>query len=274
MKNILVIDDNSAEARHAAEFAFLIAQKVKGNILLANTQKVKSEGQLVTVYAGSHDDQPAALYLAEYLDRLNDRPNDFEPVINEVDASDMNDSQFAQMVNHNDVWMIVKGMGEYQPFAVKGNKLNINAILNTINSPILFIPPQWSFKNIERLVYIADLRYCRLPIVRYLAELAKSFHADLSIAQLAANGLPHIDEDYAWQLFNDEISCQVNYDQLFFNNIKENDLTVAVDVLVNGMHNDMLVLLNHKFHFEEIVGQYLTDILPKQIIIPLLVFPY
>jgi hypothetical protein len=42
MKNILVIDDNSAEARHAAEFAFLIAQKVKGNILLANTQKRRS----------------------------------------------------------------------------------------------------------------------------------------------------------------------------------------------------------------------------------------
>jgi hypothetical protein len=228
----------------------------------------------VAAFADNHDEYVTIPYLGEYLDRLNSRPNDFEPVINEVDASAMNDSQFAQMVNHSDVWMIVKAMAEYQPFAVAGNQLNINAILNTISSPVLLIPPLWSLKNIERMVYIADLRYCRLPIVRYLAELAKSFHADLSIAQLAARGLPHIDENYAQQLFNDEISCQVNYDQLFFNNIKENNLTIAVDVLVNGMHNDILVLLNHKFHFEEIVGQYLTDILPTQIVIPLLVFPY
>ena len=119
MKNILVIDDNSAEARHAAEFAFLIAQKVKGNILLANTQKVKSEGQLVAAFADNHDEYVTIPYLGEYLDRLNSRPNDFEPVINEVDASAMNDSQFAQMVNHSDVWMIVKAMAEYQPFAVR-----------------------------------------------------------------------------------------------------------------------------------------------------------
>ncbi|MGZ3755949.1 MAG: hypothetical protein ACXVAY_10760 [Mucilaginibacter sp.] len=274
MKNILVIDDNSAEARHAAEFAFLIAQKMKVNILLAHTQKVKSEGKLVAQYAGNYEDQFLVPTLGEYLDRLNDRPNDFEPVINEIDASEMNESQFAYMVNHNDVLMIVKSMGDHLPSVVADHQFNINAILNTINSPILFIPPQWSSKNIERLVYIADLRYCRLQIVRYLTNLAKSFHADLSIAQLAARGLPHIDEDYAQQLFKDEVCCQVNYDQLFFNNIRENDLTVAVDVLINGMHNDILVLLNHQFHFEEIVGQYLTNILPKQIIVPLLVFPY
>ncbi|BAU55071.1 hypothetical protein MgSA37_03252 [Mucilaginibacter gotjawali] len=39
MKNILVYNDNSAAATHAAEFALYIAQKMGANIILANTFK-------------------------------------------------------------------------------------------------------------------------------------------------------------------------------------------------------------------------------------------
>jgi len=45
-------------------------------------------------------------------------------------------------------------------------------------------------------------------------------------------------------------------------------------VMINGMHNDVLVMVNHRFHFEEIIGRYITEELPENITIPLLIFPY
>ena len=40
MKTIIVINDYSTEARHAAELALNIAQKVNANLLLANAVKI------------------------------------------------------------------------------------------------------------------------------------------------------------------------------------------------------------------------------------------
>ena len=37
------------------------------------------------------------------------------------------------------------------------------------------------------------------------------------------------------------------------------DLKTAVDVMINGLDNDLLVLLNHRFYFEEIITNKLPD---------------
>ena len=278
MKNILIVDDSSTRAKHAAEFAFLIAQKMKVNIVVANVIGAKDKIKAGKVYAGvapNEINHPSAR-LADYLTLLNDRPNDFEPAIIEIDTSGMDEDELVKAIIKNDIWMVAAGVADEAAPATAndGHNLNWNAILNSIQCPLLLIPQSWPLKNIERLVYIADLRYCRLQIVKFLAMLAQSFYADLSIAQLAASGLPHMDEQYAYQLFNDEINTNIAYDQLFFNNIKEQNLNVALDVLINGMHNDMLVVLNHRFHFEEIIGRYITNNLPKNVTVPILIFPY
>lgn len=276
MKSILIVDDNSARAKHAAEFAFLIAQKMKANIVLANVIGAKDKVKAGKIYAGMPTDEikqtPACL--AHYLTLLNDRPNDFEPSVTEIDTSGMDENELVRVIQKNEIWMVAAGISDDAALQHEGHNLNWNIILNNIQCPLLLIPQSWSLKNIERLVYIADLRYCRIQIVKFLAMLAHSFYADLSVAQLAVRGLPHMEEQYARQLFNDEISANVNYDQLFFNNIKEQNLNVALDVLINGMHNDMLVVLNHRFHFEEIIGRYVANNLPKHITVPILIFPY
>jgi len=113
-----------------------------------------------------------------------------------------------------------------------------------------------------------------LQVVRYVAEFAKSWHAPVAIAHISANGLPDMAEAYAVSVFSEEICPNINYDRLLFNNIREKDLAKAVDVLINGMHNDLLVLVNHRFHFKELVGYYIAPSLPLHITVPLLIFPY
>jgi len=277
MKTILIINDNSAEAKHAAEFVLAIAQKVQANILLGNIF-INEFAPVKKVPAGviSENEIEELLTpdLPQHLRILNSTQSLFKPEIEEVDISNMNETEVAGLINKNNIWMMVKGVPPVLSERHAQNNLNVQTILNKVLCPLLLIPANWELKDLERLVYIADLRYCRIQIVRYLAEIARSWNADLSIAHLSAKGLPDMAEKYALSVFNDEVFRNVNYDRLLFNNIRERDLTTAVDVIINGMRNDLLVLVNHRFHFEEILGPYIPDNLPDFITIPLLIFPF
>ena len=154
------------------------------------------------------------------------------------------------------------------------HEINMNSILNRVQCPLMLVPESWPVKHVERIAYMADLRYCRVRIVRFLEELAGASGADLSIAHLSAKGLPHMAEEYALTVFSEEVFNNARYERLFFNNIRERDVPTAVDVIINGLHTDLLAVVNHRFHFEEIMGMYITNKLPLYITVPLLIFPY
>ncbi len=278
MKTVLVINDNdkSRGVANAAGIAFFIAQKMQADLLVANVFKFNNtlNEKVIIGRDGEKQLDQYGTDLYEYLDMLNARPNDFEPKVTEIDASATNESELAEIINENNIWMVVKEVDAPAQLASYKENLNFDIVLNKIHCPLLLIPGNWLIKNIERIAYIADLRYCRMHIVKYLIELAKACHADLSIAHLAAVGIPDMDDKYANTLFDDEVRGHVHYDQLFFNNIREKDLTKAVDVLINGMHNDLLVMVKTRFHFIEILGPHLNNTLPSHITIPLLIFPY
>ncbi|NHA05579.1 hypothetical protein G7092_17340 [Mucilaginibacter sp. HC2] len=306
MSTILIINDNSSEARHAAEFALIIAQKMQADILLLNTIEI-NEKDFCKVPADAFFDSctdncdcfpypvsdkvvkgelfkpcPDACNCVDYpasgvryrLKTLNDGTTNFKPRVEEVDVSFTSESEVIELVIKRQVWMIIKGMANTITEPEINRTFNVHSVLNRVLCPLLLVPETWPLKNIERLTYIADLRYCRIQIVRYLAALAKPWNANLSIGHVTAPGLTEMAEAYAREVFAEEVCKKVNYDQLFFNNIREKDLLIAVDVIVNGMQNDLLVLVNRHFHFEEIVGRYITNILPGHITVPLLVFPF
>jgi len=286
MKKLLIINDNSPEAKHAAEFALALAQKVEVNLMLVNTFQKTKKAIKKMVTAGVIVKSGADLYsyqegsdcpfseIHNHLKTLNEGREGFKPEIEEFDFSEMNENEVIELVNRNHIWMMVKGMANQEPAAHTKMHLNIHTVLNRVLCPLLLIPAHWALKDPERLVYIADLRYCRIQVVRYLAEIARPWNASLSIAHMSAKGLPDMAEKYALTVFSEEVSHNVDYGQLFFNNIKEKDLSKVVDVLISGMHNDILVMVNHQFHFEEIVGRYITETLPTLVTVPLLVFPY
>lgn len=277
MKTIIVLNDNSPADLHAAAFARLIARKIQAKIVICHTSKVR-EQEHKKVRVGTNFPVEQHEYfkskMADQIGEPNRQETDNNPVIEEIMIADFPIPRFAEMVNKDQVYMLIKGL----PRKAKQNdveeKLDAYGVLNRVRSPLMLIPEDWPLKDLERLVYIADLRYCRLAVVKYLVELAKPFHASLTIAHLSAKGLPHIMEPYAQSIFSEGICSHIDYDQLFFNNVQERDLIKAVDVMINGMHNDLLILVNHRFHFEEIIGEYVGQSLPAHIAVPLLIFPY
>ena len=276
MRTLLIINDNSPEARQAAEFALTMAQRAQANLILANNY-INIHQYMEMALTGEIGEYDAAAQhhqgLLEYLKTLNESQDTFSSEIEEMDISQMDETALAEFINTNHIWMMIKGMPDCET-VINQHPFNVHTVLNKVLCPLLLIPSNRKLKSIERLAYIADLRYCRIEIVRYLAELARPWGADLSIAHRSAKGLPDMEENYALTVFSEEVCKNVNYDKLFFNNIRETDLERVVDVLINGMHNDILVMVNHRFHFEEILGRYITDTLPLHITVPLLIFPY
>ena len=151
--------------------------------------------------------------------------------------------------------------------------VDIQSLINHVGCPLLLIPDDYKKRNFENLAYAVDMRYCRRSVLKFLVELARDCEANLILEHLSAKGLPPLDDKYALSLFGDEIANQVKYGRIYFNNIKERNIGVATGVIINDLRADLLALVNHRFHFEEIFGRTITACMPENIPVPVMVFP-
>lgn len=271
MKTILVINDRTAAAHNAVQFAMDMARKTGAGILLWNTFKqstLKKSPAVMALQRGQTHHE--AIELVKPAPAITHTGN---LMIEHIHTYGFSASYIAEMVVKKNVWMVVKGAKHAGDTQSVLEDDNIQDILNKISCPLLLIPEKMTAKGFNKMVYTADLRYCRLEVIRHLAHLASPYNAEVLVAHIAAKGLPDIHDTYAKQIFADEIGANVAYEHLYFNHISEKNIPKAVDVLVDVMHTDLLVLVNHKFHFEEIVGRKLSGRLPDYLQIPLLVFP-
>lgn len=269
MKTILVINDFSTEAANAIDFAFEIAKKVHANILVADTIfRLRSRAVKRLQIAGDN-----AIRENMATGATIPVPESYHPAVSDVDVSGFNEEKMAGLIIKNEIWLMIKGIPENVHDTELDSHLNTQGVLNRVRCPLLLIPESFKPREFERITYVADIRYCRLQVVKYLAELATPYNALLQIANIAAKGMPEMEPKYAMNLFNETIGVNIHYDNIFLNNISERDIKKAIDVMINALHTDLLVLVNHRFHFEEIFGRYLPETLPRNITVPLLVFP-
>ena len=151
--------------------------------------------------------------------------------------------------------------------------VDIQSVINHVGCPLLLIPDDYRKRNFENVAYAVDMRYCRRSVLKFLIEFARDYGANLILEHLSAKGLPPLDDKYALSLFGDEVANQVKYDRIYFNNIKEKNIDVATGVIINDLQADLLALVNHRFHFEEIFGRTITTCMPENIPVPVMVFP-
>lgn len=277
MDTIIVINDHSEEARHAAELAFNIAGKLTANLLVINVVQIidhiVSEIKVAANHSNNIINAPEPT-LIDHLRLLHNPGADFIPELINVDTFHLSAKAVARIINKNNIRMIVKGTSQIDESNTNKLPVNIQAVLNQVSCPLLLVPHSYKLRDFERMVYIADLRYCSMDTVKFLAELAKPYNAGILIAHITAKGLPEIEENYARNIFKEGISANVNYNNLMFANVTNNDLQQAVDVMINIMHTDLLALINHQFHLKKILGRRIPHTLPQHITTPLLIFPY
>lgn len=275
MKTILVIDDHSPEARHAAAFALMIAQTDGADLLIADTVKNRQVSNGVPVVAGraTLNSEDSNYSTEKQLSDQIDPKGGYIPVIRELDISAYAVTELIAFINREEIWLMVEGLSNGQPATEVNLKTNIQSVLNRVRCPLLLVPSCWDLKKPERIVYLADLRYCRQLVLKYLGLLAAPFAASISVAHLSAKGLVDIVETYATEIFEKQVRLHVPDAHITLHNIRERDLHQVVDVLINGMHHDLMVLVNHRSHFEELIGRQIGGSMPADLTIPVLIFP-
>ncbi|HVW12487.1 MAG TPA: hypothetical protein VHB54_01620 [Mucilaginibacter sp.] len=274
MRRIIAFNDNTPEAENAMEFAISMAGKVAAEVWVLNLCGVPRQKEMEEISAvGNVLPGKASDVLADidYLPYQFATDNMGVNVVN-IDAAGYTEKEICEMVIRERVWLMVKGV-ETHVTHESVSQVNVQSVLNRVASPLLLVPGNYMTRDFKNITYAVDMRYCRANVTRFLAELAEAYSANLIIEHLSASGLPPLDDDYAMSLFCDAISSKIKYENVYFNNIKERNLEVAIDVMVHSLHADMLALVNHRFHFEELFGMAIKNVLPGHIEVPVMVFP-
>ncbi|HVW13906.1 MAG TPA: hypothetical protein VHB54_08795 [Mucilaginibacter sp.] len=277
MKNILIFNDFSPETEHAAQLALLLAGKTNTTLHVWNTfSKAKLPATLETISSNTNQIMPDLPFdkntWIEELESNLYAQTGLTPVVNIIDDEDFTPGNVLSIVNKCNAGLLIKGVAEGEQ-----DISNINRELLCCSTrsgcPVLLIPQRFQCKDFEKIVYPTDLRFCRQDIIHYLNDFATALAASILVAAIASNGLPHLDNGYALNIFKEEIIPSVNHRYFCFDNIREKDILKVFDVLVNGMNNDLLVLVNHGYHFNELLGYDIPYVIPGNIHIPLLIFP-
>ncbi|MFC3560580.1 hypothetical protein [Pedobacter jamesrossensis] len=275
MKTILLINDHTPEAEHAAIFGLILAQRMHANIILASSKEPEFDLQNYEWAGSTHDETIAKPIHTSLMKKLLCRKKlhpGFSPLIQETELD--NDREgFFLITSRNDLYMVIKGMDEFSPEALLNVNLNINTLLDKLQVPLLLVPSSWSENEFTRLVYLTDLRFCGIEIVKFLANLAGCWRANLVIAHTSASGLPEIESQEAENIFNQEVSLNVGYKKLFLNILDKNDELNTLEIMVRGMQADLLILVNQHFHFNTLTKQYFKDKCALYKPVPLLIFP-
>lgn len=277
MKNILIFNDFSPEAGHATELALLLAGKTNTNLYVWNIYS-KPEKPVTRELIAVNENDATTVRIdknTNWIEKLESKLNwqsGLVPAVHFIEGVSYEANKVLSVTKKYDIGLIVKGITDTDADLAQ---IEIEALGCSTKSgcPILFIPEKAACKAFEKIVYAADLRFCRHDVVSFLIQIAKPLNASLLIANISAKGLPYMDDKYARSVFETEILNLTRYEPVYFNNIRERDIPKALDVLVNGMNNDLLVLVNNKYHFKELLGQDTPYIVPQNIHIPLLIFP-
>ncbi|MCX2477285.1 hypothetical protein OQZ33_23325 [Pedobacter sp. MC2016-05] len=275
MKSIVIINDQSPESEHAAVFALVMAQRLGVNMILANLPLLK----LTTAEYGWKDtvievDQSAAVdskLMKNLLERKMLHPG-FKPLIQEMNFSCETDD-LLKLTSENEIIMVIKGLDEFLPHALLNVNLAINNLLHKLRVPLLIIPSSWSENELQRMVYLTDLRFCGIPIMKFLAHLATCWDANLVIAHSSASGMPEMESHQAEEVFNEEISLNICYKKLYLNIMVQGKSIDTLEVVVGEMKADLLVMVDQHFHFNFLSQQYFKDKCSLYNPVPILIFP-
>lgn len=278
MKNILVINKNPQDMERTTALALLLAGTTNAKLYFWNTAVTQAHSYAAEMsVAGSGKilaERPLSKHRwIEQLQRKFQLQTGLKTLAGLIENIHFVSDNVVAIVRKFNIGLLIKGVPEnpgQEPPVIESDVLNCSA---QSGCPVLFVPEKFPYKTFEKIVYATDLRYCRQGVIRFLSKLAINFNASVLIANIAAKGLPFMEHNYALDVFKDTIARPASHDHFYFNNIRERDIPKVIDVLVNDMDTDLLVMVNHGYHFNELFGAVRPYVLPDYIRIPVLIFP-
>ncbi|MES2426949.1 MAG: hypothetical protein V4560_08235 [Bacteroidota bacterium] len=277
MKNILIINKNPQDFERTTTLALLLAGTTNAKLYFWDTAVTQTHSYAaemsVAGFGKNFPGRPASKN--RWVEQLQGKirlQSGLKTLVGFIENIHFVSNNIASIVRKFNIGLLIKGVPENadQETVIESDALSCSA---KSGCPVLLVPEQFPYKTFEKIVYATDLRYCRQGVIRFLSKLAINFNASVLIANIAAKGLPFMEHNYALDVFKDTIAHPASHDHFHFNNIRERDIPKAIDILTNDMDSDLLVLVNHRYHFNELFGTAIPYRLPAYIRIPVLLFP-
>lgn len=287
MKTILVLTDFSDHAKHAAEYALKLVQKIKADLLLCNTFTVPAEMSMAGIsvwpqeeYTVLSEGSSAGLkLLKKNLQGQADASQDvsgFHPNI-AINSAVGNISGLVQgMFPGTDVQLVVAGTHDKSVFNdfLLGN--NVNTIIDDIDFPLLLVPPTAAYKPIKKIAFATDLvDVGRDEKALYrLINLARPLNAEILVTHIYNEDNSNLEFEKQIKTLLTVISNKADYAHIYSRVVdEENPEKGLIWLCENGQVDILTMTHQHHHYFEKLFTASYTHKMAKQIGIPLLVMP-
>jgi len=283
MKTLLVATDFSANARHAAEYGYQLAARLKANIVLCNAFIVPAEvpeaGMVswpMMEYEEMLKDSEEELKTLRTALQKQNNDTDFKPAVqceNDVGAlsSVVND-----IVAHQSIQMVVMathGNNGLSQFLV-GN--HTRRMINEAICPLLLVPETCEIKPVKKIAFATDFMHREkdLETIYKLIDLIRPLNVELLITHIHGEK-EHGPEFKQWlDHFLVELSNKADYPNIYYRVVKNDSPERGLEWLCEHGHVDMLAMV-HRGHniLEKIFTGSHTQKMAGHSTIPLLVIP-
>lgn len=276
MKNILLPTDFSPNADNALNFAVEIARKIKGNLILLHAYSV----QLID------PNMPAEIYLSAYQEEEKSAKENLEELSKRISESnkDINGNNIftteaivTQGLVVDEVLSLIKDfkidiviMGTHGASGITEMILGSNAasIIEKATVPVLAIPGNAVYKDINNLVYAYDDIKSGLPSFKWLLEFAKIYDSEITLLHIIESGKDTADIN---QKEFEKIRQTVTYDKIRLELVKEENILEGINDYVNSNNVNVLAMaIRKRTLLDKIFSRSLTKKMAYHTRIPLL----
>lgn len=283
MKKLLIATDFSANAKHAAEYGYLLAKQLKAGVFLCNTVTIPAESAMAGMAVWPQGECDVLLDdSTEELKRLKahlehtDHTTTFRPPVDYLNETGTVRQTVNEAVAKQKVDLIVAGSHDPDRLGTFLLENHAHELIESSIKPLLIIPNTTKFIPIKKIAFATDLEHPKndLEQLYELIAFARLLDAEILLTHIYKNDDHSLNFEKGIEKFLVEVSNKANYPQIYYRIIKHDKVEVGLDWLCEHGHIDMLAMVHkpHGFLDSVLKGSH-TKKMADHITIPLLVFP-
>jgi nucleotide-binding universal stress UspA family protein len=278
MKNILVLSDFSANARHAAQAAIMIAKHLHANILLFNAAMAKP------AYAGGPTFAEEVIFIEQDCDKLKDIARQIEDSLEkdeknwkpsvhyEVRLSSLS-SGIKSVSAEKTIEMIVMGAreGSSMDHFLAGS--DTFSVIDHADRPVLVIPYGVDINDLKKVVFATNFAAHDMSAINYLLKLRSTFKFHLEIVHIDLSDGNDLTREFRKIEFMNDLH-RPNDPAIIIEEIFGKDIVNRLSSFCNESNTDMLAFTHYNdSFFSKIFHRSTSRKALETQTVPMLIFP-
>lgn len=147
-----------------------------------------------------------------------------------------------------------------------------NKLIDKNLCPILIIPPEYSYKKIEKMVYASDFESADIIALEKMSEIAEKYDAEIEVVHI-----PTLEEYAAMQQmewFKELLEVQVPYKKISFHMVLANNIEQGLRMHIGDENADILGMLEreNKGLFASVFSKDIIKRMENLVTIPILCY--